>query len=68
MKCRRCGAPTMKVLYMGLPARLCSDDSCSTLDGGLSRAITWLPFNGWFFAYEGGYWPALWRWLFGRTA
>ncbi len=24
-----------------------------------------LPFNGAFFAYEGGYWPALWHWMRG---
>jgi hypothetical protein len=62
--CPRCGGAGLKVIYAGLPAKLCADDECSTMWGGMSWIISLLPFNGVLLAYEGGYLPALWHWIF----
>ena len=62
--CPRCSEESAKVIYMGFPMRLCSDDECNTLWGFWS----WVPlpwFNGCFLEYEGSYWAALWHWMFG---
>jgi len=64
MKCPRCGKAGQKVLYMGIPAQFCVDQECSTLWGFWSFLITLVPFNGWFFCYNGNYFCALWHWLF----
>lgn len=67
--CPLCGGPMAKVIYFGLPGRLCLDPSCTCLDG----LASWAPpiastgpdgepaFA--FFIYAGSYWSALWRWL-----
>lgn len=63
MICPRCGWQARKVIYMGLPMNLCSNDNCNTVWGFWS----WVPalwFNGCFMQYD-NYWPALWNWLFG---
>jgi hypothetical protein len=63
-KCPTCQSEAKRVIYMGFPVWLCSDDGCNTLWGFWS----WVPglyFNGAFMEYEGSYWPALWHWLFG---
>ncbi len=65
MKCPRCGMIGHKVLYMGLPMKFCLDPECSCLWGFWSDLLMeHLPFNGWFFFYEGNYVSALWHWLF----
>lgn len=62
--CPKCGRLSEKVIYAGIPARLCTDETCSCLWGFWSFLITWLPFNGIFFVYEGSYLKGLWQWLF----
>lgn len=62
--CPQCGSAYIKVIYAGIPARLCVDETCNCLWGFWSTLITWLPFNGFFFIYEGSYLKGLWRWLF----
>lgn len=66
--CPLCRAPMLKVIYMGLPGRLCQDPNCCCLDG----LAAWAPpvasetDDGPAFAfmvYSGSYWRALWRWL-----
>ncbi len=61
--CPKCGRESLKVIYAGIPARLCTDEACSCLWGFWSFLITWLPFNGFFFVYEGSYLKGLWAWL-----
>ena len=64
-RCPRCDCEAHKVIYLGLPMKLCSDEPCRCLWGFWS----WVPvlwFNGGFMEYEGSYWPALWHWLFGN--
>lgn len=61
--CPLCGGESVKVIYAGLPARLCNNESCSALFSGFAEIISLLPFNGMFLVYEGSYWKALWRWL-----
>lgn len=62
-RCPACGCETVKVIYMGLPARLCCDEACSILFGFLSGVLALLPFNGWFFVYEGSYIKGLIDWF-----
>ena len=67
--CPLCGGPTMKVIYVGLPGRLCEDERCCCLDGLAAYAPpvateTWSGPMFAFMAYEGSYWLALFRWLF----
>jgi len=67
LKCPKCGEPNvMKVLYVGLPMRLCSNENC-TLGWGLGSYATLVFFNGYFIQYTGSYWRALWRWLAGEV-
>lgn len=67
--CPRCGAETMKVIYFGLPGRLCETDGCRTLTGLAAYAppvASEGPDGELVFAfipYTGSYLPALWRWL-----
>lgn len=69
MTCPSCNSTAIRVIYLGAPMNFCTDADCATLWGVWS----WLPVlfpitpeGGWvFFAYEGGYLPALWRWLRG---
>ena len=64
MKCPLCGAAELdNVIYMGLPMRLCSGDTCNYLTGFWSFVVR-IHFNGTFMQYEGSYWRALWHWLF----
>jgi hypothetical protein len=67
MKCPTCGGDAQKVIYAGIPAKLCGAEECSTLFGWGSWLIGVLPFTGVFMAYSGGYLPALWHWLTGDT-
>ncbi|HEU4408345.1 MAG TPA: hypothetical protein VFS43_23985 [Polyangiaceae bacterium] len=61
--CPRCGAPAMRVLYAGLPARFCSDEACNCMWGPGEWAARAFGFNGVLFPYEGSYLAALWAWL-----
>jgi hypothetical protein len=63
--CPLCGAQGFKVLYAGIPMRLCEDTECAAVWGGGAWLMAWLPFNGWFVRYE-RYWPALWALMRGR--
>lgn len=71
MHCEYCGSETTKVIYFGLPGRLCENAECSLLTGLAAWVPRWLsvacagPDGFAFMAYEGGYWPALWYWLTG---
>lgn len=67
--CETCGGETIKVIYFGLPGRLCLDEQCSTLTGLATFAppVATETWDGTMFAfmpYEGSYWRALWRWVF----
>lgn len=62
LKCPLCGGPSDKVLYAGLPMRLCRNEECRC-GWGLGSWLTFIFFNGYFFVYQGSYWKALWRWL-----
>ena len=55
----------MKVIYMGIPVRLCSNEMCSTVFGPWAWLMNLVPFNGWFFLYNGPYLKALWQWFRG---
>lgn len=69
-ECDLCGRKMEKVIYMGLPGRLCMGEDCHLLIG----LAAWAPpivsetergprFA--FLCYEGSYWRALWYWLIG---
>jgi hypothetical protein len=62
--CPLCGSAYTKALYAGIPVKLCLNNECSLMWGFFSIIVTWLPFNGMFFVYEGNYFKALWCWLF----
>lgn len=60
IKCPSCKKKATKVIYMGLPMRLCDDtENCSTLFGFWSFIVLITPFNGVFLTYTGSYWSAL---------
>lgn len=61
--CPICSQPSIRVIYMGFPLLLCSDEECSCLFGWWMWLMDHVPYNGWFMTYEGSYWPALWAWL-----
>jgi len=63
MKCPTCGVESSKVLYMGIPVRLCNDRNCNTVFGFWSWLMALVPFNGFFFVYEGSYLKAMYDWL-----
>lgn len=59
----------VKVIYMGLPGRMCMTDDCHLVEGLAAYAppVATETENGPMFAfwpYEGSYCVALWRWLF----
>lgn len=60
--CPLCGGVLSKVLYIGLPGKLCDDCACLV---GPALWAAGVAFNGCFAKYSGGYWGALWRWLCG---
>jgi len=43
---------------------MCADEDCSTTWGLAVYAMS-VFFTGYFMAYDGSYWRALWVWLFG---
>lgn len=61
--CPLCESDYVKVIYYGMPMRLCEKETCSCLFGFWSFIADHLPFNGFLYVYEGRYLPALWRWL-----
>jgi len=61
-KCKFCGGIMEKVIYAGLPGRLCENEDCNALSGP-AVWIAELYFNGMFFHYVGNYFVALWYWL-----
>lgn len=68
MACPLCGGETHRVIYTGLPGRLCKDERCAALTGLAAYVppIVTETDQGPMFAfmvYEGSYWRALWRWL-----
>jgi hypothetical protein len=68
MTCPMCGAQAGKVIYLGLPMRLCA---CSCLFGFWAGVIEWLPLatadgEFAFMAYTGSYPRALLHWLVGN--
>lgn len=71
-----CGAEPYRVIYMGFPMWLCSDDECNQVWGFWSRMADLLPIASEddygqpafaFMPYDGWYLPALWMWLFGAN-
>lgn len=67
--CPTCNSPTVKVIYFGLPGRLCDVWDCGTLTGLASYAPAVSDGEAFeYMAYEGSYWAALWFWLTGRGA
>lgn len=60
--CPDCAARLSKVIYAGLPGKVCT--SCFLMMGLASYAAM-IGFNGELFVYEGSYFIALWHWLFG---
>lgn len=67
--CPLCGAGMERVIYCGLPGRLCVNRACNCLDGLAAYAPPIAGENEFgdpafaFFPYTGSYWRALWRWL-----
>lgn len=66
--CPLCGGDTHKMIYLGLPGRLCADEGCCCVSGLAAYAppIASDTPEGPAFAfmiYEGSYLPALWHWL-----
>jgi len=67
--CPLCGAQMTKVIYFGLPGRLCEACSCVTGLASYAPAVATDTDEGpqfCYLAYEGSYWPAFWAWLTGR--
>jgi hypothetical protein len=66
-KCPLCGEVGHKVIYMGLPLRLCTSEDCSAVWGFWVTLFLVLPFNGLFYCYDDMSYPkALWQWLFDK--
>lgn len=69
MICPLCGEDgAMKVIYCGLPVKLCANDRCNCMWGFWSKLAAAIPIatdDGYFafMAYEGSYLKALWHWL-----
>jgi len=62
-KCPVCRCSGDKVLYAGIPLRLCVNEKCNNIWGLWSFLMLVVPFNGYFLVYEGNYFIALWDWL-----
>ena len=72
MNCPLCGKQYRKALYMGMPLRICEDESCSCAQGIGLWFMTHVPLispeenerREWaLFFYEGSYVKALWSYL-----
>ena len=64
IECPSCKADGDKVIYMGIPVKLCMNENCNTVWGFWSFIMTWIPFNGYFTVYEGNYFVELFYWIF----
>jgi hypothetical protein len=64
MKCKYCKLEMMKVIYMGLPMKLCMKENCNAVYGFWSF-ILFFHFNGCFLKYEGHYLKGLYHYLRG---
>lgn len=74
--CPECKEPVTKVLYMGLPMKVCFAHEIPLLYGFFSRIFFMripvldidisVPCNGVFIEYEGPYFLGLMNWLFGH--
>jgi hypothetical protein len=64
MKCKFCKTKMVKVIYMGLPMFLCTNENCNCIDGLWAFILDLIPFNGKMMVYKGSYWGALLNWLF----
>ena len=64
MKCKRCSGETCRIIYMGLPGRMCVNDECASVWGMASWAMS-IWFNGYVAIYEGAFLPNWWHWMFG---
>ena len=71
IKCPECGGPASKAIYMGIPVKLCMNQhrpDCALCWGFWSFMMAYVPFNGCFMAYSGGwYLEALIVWLRGEA-
>ena len=67
-KCVNCNnTDPHRVIYSGFPLWLCREDECSLVWGFWSFIFVFIPFNGWFYAYDGmNYVTAMWNWMQGR--
>lgn len=64
VKCPACGGKdVLKVIYAGLPMKLCTDKTCVAIFGFWSCILLVIPFTGVFLSYEGSYWKAIFQWL-----
>jgi hypothetical protein len=67
LKCPICTSEATKVIYYGIPVKLCNNIMCNCLFGIFAPLAYRFPFKGWFYSYEGSYTSALFAWIFGRT-
>lgn len=65
MNCPLCSSESSKVMYAGLPMRMCTKSDCMCCFGGMAWVMEWIHFNGVFVYYTGSYWKALWHFLRG---
>lgn len=67
--CPLCDYPAMKVIYFGLPGKLCANLSCSCLTGWAVWAPRVANEEGEFafYIYKGSYWRALCNYVVGRV-
>lgn len=66
--CTMCNSPTSRVIYCGLPMRLCDDRHCNGIYGWWQWVVGMIPepSDGFTFVrFEGPYLAALWHWLRG---
>jgi hypothetical protein len=61
-RCRRCHRPVEKVIYAGLPGKMCTTVGCWAFYGPASYAAL-IHFSGRVMHYEGSYWRALRHWI-----
>lgn len=65
--CPACSGEIYKVIYFGLPGRLCADEFCGTFTG-LASLIPPIAFDdrgAAYMVYEGSYWKALLEYMKG---
>lgn len=63
--CPLCNSDYDKVIYYGLPAKLCINERCNCLFGLFASFLSLFPFNGYMYAYTGNYFIALFYWFLG---